>query len=175
MYKRNIVVLFVHLALITRAQNPTSITLSIPKVVSNVKDGVVTVIISRRDSNSFIFPKHARLGNQADLKADLVFVLERKKNSTYSQYVCNIPMGEDMNWEKEPLEYENVRELQFVDSLKSLKCLRAGRYRLKLKYNVRDPDGSIQLPNFVLESKWVYFEVDRKMIYMAETWRKYNQ
>lgn len=158
-----------------KAQNPDRLYISFPKEVSNVADCVVKIQIFRKDSSVFIFPKNIRFGEVSDLKADLIFVLEKKSNGKYGQYECSIPMGEDMGWEGNPIEYDKKNTIHVVDSLISLHCLSGGLYRMKLKYNLRSPDGTIQLPNYLLESEWVYFKVNRKMLYLSRRWLKYNE
>lgn len=146
------------------AQSPDLLVVYAKKIMSGITDCVVEINISRKDKSNFFFPSRQTVTMPFNPSGNLILFIEKQSGKRFRHYRCKWASVHQDAWKGDTVIYETYQQLKIVDSLESIKCLSQGKYRLKVAYNERNPDGSIERPNYILSSNWLYFYVVPKEI-----------
>jgi hypothetical protein len=90
MKRRLLLGLFVANTTAIFSQEADSIKISMPGALHTIKECVLTINLTRKDKETFLFPKKYYIGDDTE-NADLMILLQKKDSVTnaYENYSCN--------------------------------------------------------------------------------------
>jgi len=148
------------ICILIQAQIPDNINILINDTVHDISDCVVTIKLSKKNNGFFQFPSKYMITDEIFLGSDLVVRIEKKVGDKYVNYECDWATVHHDNFIGDSIKYKYYKRLKIIDSLTCLSCLTRGLFRIKVLYNKRDTDGTIDFQKFVSSSNWSYFYVD---------------
>lgn len=167
-----LIILFALFSIFLHAQDPDILAVTMVDSPKSIEQFVVKISFAKKNKTNFQFPVKYSIGGDSNPIADIILELEKKTNQQFAPFMCRYVSVHHDIIDTDTITYKNWRELVIVDSLESLFCLTKGDFRLRARYNKRNPDGKFDAPNFIVSSPWAYFYVSDEEVILRRYYRK---